>query len=207
MTALGSTSKACGSALAQASSALTEALIEDPFYLAISDDFSADLKARERALNLYFQYSLEEAERTGRLVIAPDPAVGASAWLLPRSPEIDAAESSAKSAYLASVLGPTGFANYSRIVGFMAPLAANLVPAGAWYLSIVGVLPSAQGQGLGASLLASTLAEASQARVPCYLETFSPRNLRFYERFGFRRVASYREPTTHADYAVMLRNS
>jgi ribosomal protein S18 acetylase RimI-like enzyme len=192
--------------LVQASSALAEALIEDPFYWAMTEDFGTDLTARKRALCRYFHYSLAEAERIGRCVIAPDPALGASAWLLPRSPEVDAAESSTKSAYLASVLGPRGVENYHRIVGYMAPLAARVVPPGAWYLSIIGIAPSAQGRGLGATLLAGTLAAASHARVPCYLETFAPRNLRFYERLGFCRVANHLEPTTNREYVVMRRD-
>jgi GNAT superfamily N-acetyltransferase len=192
--------------LAQASLALAESLIDDPFYWAITTDFGTDLAARKYALRLYFQYSLMEAERTGRCVLAPDPALGAAAWLLPRSPEADAAVSSAKAEHLASVLGPRGIENYHRIVRYMAPLAAQVVPRGAWYLSIIGILPSAQGRGLGAALLAGTLAEASQARVPCYLETFTPRNLKFYERLGFSRVAGHLEPTTTKPYVVMRRD-
>lgn len=192
--------------LAQASSALAESLIDDPFYWAITDDFGTEVTARKHALSRYFHYSLAEAERTGRCVVAPDPTLGASAWLLPRSPEVDAAESAAKFEYLASVLGPRGMENYYRIVRYMAPLAAGVIPCGAWYLSIIGILPSAQGRGLGAALLLCTLAEASHAHVPCYLETFSPRNLRFYERLGFCRVANHVEPTTNKEYVVMLRD-
>ncbi len=57
----------------QASAALTESLFDDPFYWAITEDFGDDLAARKHALSLYFHYSLEEAERTGRCVLAPDP--------------------------------------------------------------------------------------------------------------------------------------
>ena len=39
----------------------------------------------------------------------------------------------------------------------------------------------------------------------CYLETFSPRNLGFYERLGFAAEARFAEPTTGADYVVMVR--
>jgi GNAT superfamily N-acetyltransferase len=192
--------------LVEASSALAESLMDDPFYRALTDDFAADLTAQKSALSRYFHYSLAEAERTGRCVLAPDPTLGASAWLLPRSPEVDARESSAKSGYLASILGPRGMENYHRIVRYMAALAAQVIPHSAWYLSIVGVLPSAQGRGLGATLLAGTLAEASHAHAPCYLETFTPRNLRFYERLGFRQVASHFEPTTSKEYVVMQRD-
>ena len=191
----------------QASAALVDSLFDDPFYWAITEDFGNDLAARKRALNLYFHYSLEEAERTGRCVVAPDPRLGAAAWLLPRSPDVDAAETSAKSEYLASALGPRGKENYYRIVRYMAPLAARVIPRDSWYLSIIGILPSAQGQGLGATLLARTLAEASRANVTCYLETFTPRNLKFYERLGFRRVADHLEPTTNRDYAVMRKDA
>jgi GNAT superfamily N-acetyltransferase len=186
---------------------LAESLFDDPFYWAITEDFGNDLAARKRALNLYFHYSLEESERTGRCVVAPDPRLGAAAWLLPRSPDVDAAESSAKSEYLASALGSRGKANYYRIVRYMAPLAARVVPCDSWYLSIIGILPSAQGRGLGAALLAGTLADASRANVTCYLETFTPRNLKFYERVGFHKVADHLEPTTNKDYAVMLKHA
>jgi len=182
--------------LVQASAALAESLLEDPFYWAITEGFGNDLAARKQVLSRYFHYSLEEAERTGRCIVAPDPRLGAAAWLLPRSPDVDSAESSAKSEYLASVLGSRGVENYHRIVRYMAPLAARVIPPDAWYLSIIGVLPSVQGRGLGAALLAGTLAEASRAQAICYLETFTPRSVRFYERLGFCRVATHIEPTT-----------
>ena len=186
---------------AHAASALAESLIDDAFYWAISD-----LAARKATLQKYFVYSLEEAQRTGRCVLASDPALGATAWILPRFPEVVAAESASKKAALTSILGPRGLQNYFRIVQFMSPLAAQVIPAGAWYLSIIGIHPSAQGRGLGAQLLAGTLREASSAGVPCFLETFSPRNLSFYERLGFRSVAAHLEPTTSHQYTIMLRD-
>ena len=192
--------------LLQAAEALVAALIDDPFYSAISEDFGTDVAARQHALKFYFRYSLEEARRTGRCVIAPDPTLGAAAWLLPRTSEVALTESTAKSEYLHSVLGPRGRENYRRIASYMAPRAAEVVPSDAWYLSIIGIVPSAQGQGLGAALLTGTLVEASNARAPCYLETFSPRNLKFYERFGFCRAACHFEPTTNKEYFLMRRD-
>jgi GNAT superfamily N-acetyltransferase len=86
----------------------------------------------------------------------------------------------------------------------MAERATPIV-TGAWYLSIVGVSPLAQGQGLGQRLLAPTLAEADAAGAPCYLETFSSRNVAFYERLGFRTERTFLEPTTGSEYALMIR--
>jgi ribosomal protein S18 acetylase RimI-like enzyme len=191
--------------LEQAAAALTEALSDDPFYCAITVDFAAEPALRKRALTDYFHYSLLEAQRTGRCVLASDASLGAAAWLLPRSTEVDARESSAKSQCLASVLGPRGVENYYGMVRYMAPLARKVVGGDAWYLSIIGILPAAQGCGLGAALLADTLAEAARARATCYAETFNPRNLNFYERLGFHRVASQLEPTTNKEYLIMRR--
>jgi ribosomal protein S18 acetylase RimI-like enzyme len=186
--------------------ALVESLIDDPFYQAITVDFGNDIVARKRALGLYFAYSLGEAARTGRCILDKDPALGAAAWLLPRSSEVDDTESSAKAKHLAGLLGPQGNENYHQILRFMGPLAAQVVPDHAWYLSIVGVLPSAQGRGIGAGLLADTLVEAQNSGASCYLETFSPRNFAFYERVGFKRIAVHLEPTTNAEYTLMRRD-
>lgn len=192
--------------LVQACAALTESLIDDPFYWSITEDFEGDLVARKHALSRYFHYSLEEAGRTGRCVMAEDPRLGAAAWLLPRPADVDAVESRSKSEFLGSALGSRGKENYYRIVSFMAPLAARVIPQGAWYLSIVGIVPWAQGRGLGATLLAGTLPEAGRAHVACYLETFTPRTLNFYRRLGFRPVADHLEPTTCKEYVIMRKD-
>ena len=75
----------------KASPALVASLIYDPFYCALTDDFGTNSVARKRALSCYFEFSLGEAQRTDRCVVAPDPTLGAAAWLLLRTPDVDAA--------------------------------------------------------------------------------------------------------------------
>jgi GNAT superfamily N-acetyltransferase len=187
----------------QTAAALAASLTDDPFYQSITVNCGVD--ARLSVLSQYFDYSLQEADRTGRCILHEDPALGAAAWLLPRTTEIDVAETSAKAAYLAQLLGPQGWDNYRRIIEFMSSSSEVLAPSGAWYLTIIAVHPSAQGRGIGAELLKPTLAEASQAGAYCFLETFSRRNLAFYQRVGFVQVAQVVEPTTRAPYVVMRR--
>lgn len=187
--------------------ALSASLLTDPFYQSITTDFSAAPADRVRVLEHYFEYSFLEAQRTGRCIVAPREQDGAAAWLLPRSDAVNSAETQAKNAFLAEVLGPKGNLNYHRIIDFMSPRAAEHVPADAWYLTIVGVNPKAQGNGLGKALLRPTLDEMDSCRAVAYLETFSIRNRSFYERLGFRTVAEYLEPTTTASYALMRRDS
>jgi GNAT superfamily N-acetyltransferase len=186
--------------------ALALSLLPDLFYQAITVE-CCSVEAQLVMLEKYFEYSLQEAQRTGRVIVAPTEAQGAAAWLLPRSSEVQANETNAKAKFLAKLLGPEGSQNYHAIVDYMSPLAESHVSAQAWYLSIVGIHPAAQGQGLGKVLLQPTLEEASSLRQVCYLETFTPRNVGFYRRLGFAQVAEYPEPTTGSTYIIMRRDA
>jgi GNAT superfamily N-acetyltransferase len=187
-------------------SALVDSLRFDPFYEAISQDFADDEVRRRDALARYFDYSMGEGTRLGRLVVWPVQSVGAAVWLLPvEDSELDR-ESQAKAAFLTHTMGIRGADAYRRIIDFMRPRASAAIDESAWYLSIVGVAPSAQGQGIGARLIEPTLAEADNAGVECYLETFDTRNLRFYQRLGFSALATHLEPVTAATYTIMNRH-
>jgi len=61
------------------------------------------------------------------------------------------------------------------------------VPGGRlWFLDLLGVEPCAQGRGIGSALVEHGLAAALEAGEPAFLETGNPRNVAYYERFGFR---------------------
>jgi GNAT superfamily N-acetyltransferase len=184
--------------------ALVDSLRFDPFYVAISQNFDDEARTRE-ALARYFDYSMSEGDRRGRLVVWPDPSIGAAVWLLPTASSVSDAESDAKAAFLTGVIGAHGAENYRRIIDFMRPRASAVIDESTWYLSIVGVAPTAQGHGIGARLFEPTLGEADEAGANCYLETFDGRNPRFYRRLGFSAVASHVEPVTASAYTIMNR--
>jgi GNAT superfamily N-acetyltransferase len=184
-----------------------DALVTDPFYRAISDAFAADPVRRRAVLGDYFACSIAEGIRQGRVVRPPDPAAGVAVWLLPQPADVEARASREKQEALHGILGAPGLATYREIVHFMSTRAAPVVPEGAWYLSILAVAPALQGHGIGARLLAPTLAMADAARVPCYLETFTPRTVAFYERLGFTTRELIAEPTTGSEYAIMVRDA
>jgi ribosomal protein S18 acetylase RimI-like enzyme len=62
------------------------------------------------------------------------------------------------------------------------------VPTDVWYLDAIAVEPSRQGQGVGGALMRHGLDAAAGAVVDAFLETALARNVRYYERFGFRVV-------------------
>ncbi len=189
-----------------ATTALAEALYADPFYAAITIDFEDDEVARRAVLAEYCRYSLREGHQIG-VVTIPNDVYGAAIWNLPQPLDIAGRARQAKHAAFAQLLGPRGFDAYRAIVDFMGPTAHTVIPQGSWYLSILGVAPPRQGQGLGRALLEPTLYEADRSGAHCFLETFNAAALRFYQRLGFNAVAEHLEPTTNARYWIMLREA
>lgn len=190
-----------------ASNAAVAALESDPFYRCITVEFATDIARRRAALRAYLDYSSAEGMRIGRVVHLEEAHAGVAIWLLPQSQDIHERERAHKHAFLREVLGERGSANYHRMVDYMSGHARTVTGSDAWYLSIVAVAPQEQGRGLGARLLAPTLAEADAAGAVCYLETFGRRSRGFYGRLGFLTRAEITEPTTQAQYAVMTRLS
>lgn len=54
-----------------------------------------------------------------------------------------------------------------------------------WYLHTLGARLSAQGRGVGSSLLRHGLTRVDNDGLPAYLESSNPRNVSLYERHGF----------------------
>ncbi len=59
-----------------------------------------------------------------------------------------------------------------------------------WYLPLIGVDPARQGQRIGDQLMKHGLARCDARQELAYLESSTPRNISFYERFGFQRLGA-----------------
>jgi GNAT superfamily N-acetyltransferase len=185
--------------------ALAEALSDDAFYQAVTIDHAADPALRHRVLAHYFVLALDEARAVGEVHWAGDD--GAALWLTPEAPASRRAlHGERRTQALSRLLGPIGFGHYQHI-GAAMEAQVPAVLHDAWYLSILGVRPAAQGQGLAQRLLQPTLARADQARATCYLETFNPLSLPFYQRLGFARVVECVEPVSARPYWLMVREA
>jgi GNAT superfamily N-acetyltransferase len=69
--------------------------------------------------------------------------------------------------------------------GQVVGIALALVREGVWGLSLFGVRPDLQGQGIGGPLLAGALQTAAGARAAIILSSTDPRAMRRYFRAGF----------------------
>jgi len=153
----------------------------------------------------YYDYSMKEARKYGKLYRPNGNAFGASIWSKPVSGELAKQMADEKKAFLKIHMGDASLAKYSQITGGMAERTATVAPPNSWYLSIVGIAPPFQGRGLGATLVRPILDMTDEMGLYTYLETFTPRNISFYQRLGFQEAGAFDGPDVNARYWVMVR--
>lgn len=98
-----------------------------------------------------------------------------------------------------------GFRRSLQTDTMLAHLRQRIAPDQHWYLMALGVAPSKQGHGLGTALLQPILSRANTENLPCYLETFTERMVRFYAKHGFTVVAEERLPNAGPVFWAMVR--
>jgi ribosomal protein S18 acetylase RimI-like enzyme len=109
--------------------------------------------------------------------------VGCAVWVPPGS---DAgARAGEESLETFHALCDDGGARFDR---FWAWVESHHLDEPHWYLNLVAVDPAHQGHGLGAALVEVGLQQARETRAPAFLVAAQPRNVGYYERFGFRTV-------------------
>jgi len=182
---------------------LAEALIDDPFYRAVTVESGADEGKRQAVLARYFDLAIIEAQGIGEVHYAD--ADGAAIWHTNEASADDSARYiAARKHALAELLGRAGFDAYLQISESMAtevpPHLAN-----AWYLSILGVRPAARGRRLAQRLIELTVNRADRQGATCFLETFNPLSLSFYRRLGFHEEIRCLEKVTGRDYWILAR--
>ena len=182
---------------------LAEALIDDPFYRAVTIESGDDEESRQAILAEYFDLAIVEAQGIGEVRYAG--ADGAALWHTNETSNNDIEiHVAARKQALAKLLGARGFDNYLRISESKAEHVPQELFDG-WYLSILGVRPQAQGKGLAQRLLQITLSRADRQDAICFLETFNPLSLPFYRRLGFRDEIRCFEKITERDYWILAR--
>ncbi|QLA17152.1 GNAT family N-acetyltransferase [Desulfolutivibrio sulfoxidireducens] len=184
---------------------LYTALCQDPFYATLAKTLNNNC-CQERLI-MYMDYSMQESEEFGELSISENWKHGASLWLKSISNGKHKEMKRRKKHFIEKYLGPECLEAYNSIVEFMSEKTAPFLSGNEWYLSIVGVSPEYQGQGIGQGLVDVVLQSTDKLGIGTYLETFSPRNISFYERLGYRVAASFLDPTTQSEYALMKRQT
>ena len=125
-----------------------------------------------------------------------------SVWVPPGCPELsETAEAR---------LGPT----LEELLGERAVLVTEVFgrfdvahPRGRdhYYLSLLATHPDHRGSGIGMGLLTENLARIDQVKMPAYLESTNPANLRRYESAGFEVCGTFDLPDAGPSVTTMWR--
>lgn len=185
--------------------ALYLSLKQNPFYVEIEGCLKESPANNQERMLRYFDYSMRESRSFGELYIPQGQSYGASVWSKPMKSELAKQVSQEKKDFILQNLGEKCLKKYMDIVAFMLEKAQGMVPTESWYLSILGVAPEMQGNGLGGTLITPVLEKADALGVPTYLETFSSRNIKFYQRLGYMEIGSFLETLTSSEYWIMSR--
>ena len=115
-------------------------------------------------------------------VLEAGDGVGVAAWI-PPSADAGLEHADAATRPVIAELTDDAGVRYDR---FWNWLESSLPPEPHWFLDMVGVEPTRQGEGIGAALVRHGIDRARTDGVPAFLETGKPRNVPYYERFGFQ---------------------
>ena len=160
---------------------LARAFYDDP----VSSFANPSASRREARLRFFFAGRLTTLVEE-ELCFTDGERAGAALWSPPDRWHLPPRES-IRMLRLLSRRTPALFRGY-RVVERLHPEEPH------FYLSVLGVEPSAQGRGVGSALLAPMLERCDAEGVGAYLESSKESNVRFYARHGFRVVEEMRFP-------------
>ena len=173
----------------RAAAVLARAFRDDPIQRYVIPDDDRRARVAPWTFGAAIRYCLPHGGVYAALAIG-----GVACWLPPGVGAADALGMIRSGKISAPLrLGPAAFLRFMGIASYMTAERKRLVPAPHWYLLAIGVEPSRQGEGIGGALLEPALSRADADVTPCYLETQTERNVKFYERHGFA-VTSVGEP-------------
>jgi len=160
---------------------LARAFYPDPLLV----HYLPDPARRERALPAFMLASLRYSLMYGEVWTTPG-LDGLACWLPPGRTGMSL-WGMVRSGYGAVPiqLGWRAYRRVSAVEPAIDRIHKSIVPQPHWYLMILGVEPSRQGQGIGSRLIAPRLAQAASTGLPCYLETLTEIDVTFYRKHGF----------------------
>ncbi|OGN96999.1 MAG: hypothetical protein A2Z71_07475 [Chloroflexi bacterium RBG_13_50_21] len=170
----------------QAAQVLSRAFVDEPVSVVVYKNFSAD--RRFRALTHDFAIEVKLCVRKGYpLQVNEHGKVVASAVIYPPG-TYPLPVGDQWMLFIKSFLG-NGIYDIRVNMRWLDEIDKMHPVEPHYYLEYLGVEPEQQGKGLGSVILQHLIDKADEERVGCYLENASPRNVPFYQRFGFQVIS------------------
>lgn len=138
--------------------------------------------AREESLSIFFDRALA-LTLPGGLVFTTTGHEGASLWSAPGQWKFGLLK---QMSMLGAIFKAAGLARLHKVIFSLNEMQSLHPSVPHYYLLVVGVDPSSQGQGIGGRLLNHMLRKCDEEGVGAYLENSKEENVVFYERHGFQ---------------------
>lgn len=161
---------------------ITEGLLVEPGFTALLPDES---RRRKVMTSLMTGIATISQQRDAFFIALVDNTIrGAAIWAPAGTYPFDMRTNLRMMPHILRLisLGPSML---SQLAGMDTAAAKHFPTEPTWYLQALGVAPDHQGQGIGSSLLRTSLARVDQDHAPAYLETSGEANIRLYQRHGF----------------------
>jgi ribosomal protein S18 acetylase RimI-like enzyme len=158
---------------------LTSAFAEDPAMMHVEPDASR----RPASVARLMRFELDRVLALDGVVHADPQGRGAALWTPPPGHQMESGVASLRTAARFVGVKRTRLVRALRLYGPVGARHPKDEPH--WYLAVLGVDASAQGEGLGQRLITPILDRCDEEALPAYLETMNEANLAWYARFGF----------------------
>jgi GNAT superfamily N-acetyltransferase len=168
---------------------LTSAFDDDPGTVLVEPDDSR----RRDVFRPFFRTFIAASIADGADIVVPaDEVNGVASWFGPDA-HGPSDESMAAHGLLDALagLGEEATARFGAMTAALEAHHARLMTEPHLRLEFYGVDPDAQGRGIGVALAEHGHRRADELGLPCYLETFTQKNVRFYERRGYRLIETF----------------
>ena len=185
---------------------LVAAFLDDPGAVI----FEPDRERRAAILPAFFGAWVKAAIADGGDLVVPegDQVTGVASWFGPeRHGPSDAAIDAAGWDDVLATFGEAAAERMLAMTGELEREHERLAPWAHLRLDFFGVLPDAQGTGIGSRLIEHGHHAADAAGLPCYLETFTERNVAYYRRRGWDVIATYLVGDDVPVYALVRQSS
>ena len=178
----------------RASEVLVEAFNNDPMfkYLGIEVEtgrlpfgYASRSQVDKRSLKLFIARILQNCQPYNRVYSIANNLKGVAVWVPPGKSEISTWQFLSMLFVLYRRCGWDRTKRYWMLFSSLDKRHQAEMNEPHWMLSLLGVAPSYQSQGIGSLLLQPVLQQADREGLPCYLQTFSQQAVRFYQKHGF----------------------
>jgi len=187
----------------RAGEVLARAFHNDPLYTLVIPEEGKRAQALPWLFDRVVHYSLLYGE-----VYTTPTLEGVACWLPPGRTKLTLGRMVRSGLHATPLkMGLAAYRQFDTYMGYADAFHTRYAPEPHWYLWAIGVEPASQGKGIGSGLMQPILMQADADGTACYLETEMERNVRFYEKHGFRVAGGGRVPKLGIQVWAMVREA